>query len=111
MATPSWSAQVVTTRVSLDQLAAKYPLQQFKVGRCAAASCDGQWGDPDCARAERFVKLWRGSADDAARLQADLVRHARKKHATRCRNVEAAAGGTHQPEPHVVFVAFWPKTG
>jgi hypothetical protein len=111
MATPSWSAQVVTTRVNLDQLAAKYPLQRFKVGRCAAASCEGEWGDPDCAKAERFVKLWRGSAADAARMQTDLVRHARRKHATRCRNGEAAPSATEPPEPHVVFVAFWPKSG
>ena len=111
MATPSWSAQVVTTRVSLDQLAAKYPLQQFKVGRCGLASCEGQWGDAECAKAERFVKLWRGSATDAERLQADLVRHARKKHAARCRNAEAATSPIEQPEPHVVFMAFWPKTG
>jgi hypothetical protein len=111
MGTANWAAQVVATRVSLDQLATKYPQQQFKVGRCGLAACDGEWDGEDYRSAERFVRIWRGSAAEAARLEADLVRHARKKHAARCRNAQASGSPSDQDEPQVIYLAIWPKTG
>jgi hypothetical protein len=111
MGTANWAAQVVATRLNLDQLAAKYPQQQFKVGRCGLAACDGQWGGEDYGKAERFVRLWRGSPSDAVRIEADLVRHARKKHAARCRNNQVGGSSIDGDEPQVIYVAIWPKTG
>jgi hypothetical protein len=111
MATANWAAQVVTTRVNLDNLAAKYPQQQFRLGRCGLAACDGQWDGEDYASAERFVRLWRGGPSEAVRMEADLVRHARKKHAARCRNNQAGSSPSDKDEPQVIFVAIWPKTG
>jgi hypothetical protein len=111
MGTANWAAQIVATRVHLDQLAAKYPQQQFKLGRCGLAACDAGWDGEDYGSAERFVRLWRGSAADAVRLEGDLVRHARKKHAARCRNGQPSGSPIDQGEPHVIYVAIWPKTG
>jgi hypothetical protein len=110
MATANWAAQVVTTRLNLDQLAAKCPLQQFKLGRCAVAACDGAWDGEDYGKAERFVKLWRGSPAEAVRMEADLVRHARKKYAARCRNSQGSASPSVEDDPQVIYVAIWPKT-
>ena len=111
MATANWAAQVVATRLNLDQLAAKVPQQHFKLGRCGAAACDGAWDGEDYGSVERFVRLWRGSASEAVRMETDLVRHARKKHSARCRNSQASAIPTAEDEPQVIFVAIWPKTG
>jgi hypothetical protein len=109
MATVSWAAQVVSTRVSLDQVAAKYPQQQFKIGRCDLAACDGAWDGDDYGNAERFVRLWRGSVADAQRMEADLVRHARKKYAARCRTKPLDVAAAGDAEQQVIFLAIWPK--